>query len=109
MGDGQVRLFPQDRGNQLQRTRAQPCNLADFAFPGVMADQLVVQMKKICQLAHLKTVAGRNHDRIIALLEFFNDWGKKRKRAVSYPNRSRPFFGARSWTALRFCQRWARR
>ena len=77
MGDGQIRLFPQDRGNQLQRTKAQPCNLADFALPGVTADQPVVQMEKICKLTHLKTVARGNHNRIITLLELFDDWDKK--------------------------------
>jgi len=42
-----------------------------------MADQLVVQMKKICQFAHLKTIACGNHDRIITLLEFLDDRSKK--------------------------------
>jgi len=105
VGDGQVGPFPQDRGNQLQGAEAQACHFADFAFPGVVADQLVVQMQEICKLPHLKTVACRNRNRIITLLELFDDGSKKwNVRSVIQidPDLS---FGALRGMFFRICRR----
>src|SRR2546425_1169273 len=41
--------------------KEQPSHLADCVLPRVTSDQLVVQMKKVCQLVHLKTVARGEH------------------------------------------------
>src|SRR5882762_4178096 len=41
------------------------------------SDQLVVQVKKVCQFAHLRAVACSEHHGIAALLEFFDNWCEK--------------------------------
>src|SRR5207247_2048682 len=77
MRDSQIRLFLQDSWHQLERAKTQPHQLADFVLPGVTSDQLAVQMKKVRQFVHLKTVARGEHHRITALLKFVDDWRKK--------------------------------
>src|SRR5690242_1708525 len=77
MRDGQIRFFPQSAGNQLHSAKTQPEYLADLTLAVVPPHQLVVQMKKVGQFAHLKAVSRGESDGITALGQLANDGRKK--------------------------------
>ena len=61
----------------MHGSKNQSGHLTKLVLPGMTADEFIVQLKKIGQFAHLKTVARGDHHAIVAVLQFLDNGSEK--------------------------------